>query len=849
MPGKTFRLIARPRVPDALARLDELANNLIYSWDRELRGLFRRLDNDLYQACGNNPKVFLQRVAQHKLDAAAHEQGFIEAYQRVLSGYDTYHAQRMPADLAAVLNPSQDLIAYFCFEYGFHESVPLYSGGLGILAADHCKAASDLALPFIAVGLLYRQGYFEQTIDADGRQIAHYHPTNFDAMPLQPVMVGDAPLIVSVPMLDTEVRLKVWSGRAGHSRLLLLDSDIDDNAEELRTITHNLYGGDKATRIRQELVLGIGGVRALRALGHAPNVWHINEGHPAFLIVERCIELVRNGWQFDDALQLVAAATVFTTHTPVAAGHDVFHEDLLWDHLGAYVERSGISRDTLLALGGERHHGFNMTTLGLTGSRHHNGVSEVHGKVAASSERSVWREIPPAENPLRHITNGVHLKTFLALEWVNLFDVRFGDWRSQAANPDYWKCIDEIPDHRFSSLRQELKAQLFFDVRRRLTEQFRRNDIGDATLARSTALMQESDRDVLVIGFARRFATYKRATLLFSDIERLKRLMSEPQRPVLLIVAGKAHPHDEPGKALLRQIHKLAMSQDFIGHVVLLENYDLALARTLVAGVDVWLNTPEYPLEASGTSGMKAGMNGAVNLSVLDGWWAEGFDSTAGQSNGFGVVPHPGRDDQRHREEAQDLIEILEQKVIPLYFQRDHRHISPGWIDLAKASMRTIIPRFNSVRMVRDYVTQMYVPARDQFLRLAANDGAEARRLAAWRRRIAAHWEGVGLRRLDAPQENVAQHDSLTIEVAVNLNGLLPEDVCVECVVNLNDDETVDATTRLAFGAAGDWGEGETLYRLQMRPPNAGLQYYRLRVYPTHELLSHPFEMGRMRWV
>lgn len=846
MPGTKYTLIALPRVPPALSRLTEMANNLIYSWDRELRGLFRRLDNELYQACGNNPKVFLQRVSQAKLDTAASDQGFIEAYQRVLSGYDNYHAQAMPADLANLLDPQRDLIAYFCFEYGFHESVPLYSGGLGILAADHCKAASDLALPFVAVGVLYRQGYFVQTIDGDGRQIAHYHPTSFDSLPFTPVLINGHELIVSVPLLNTEVRLKVWSGQAGHSRILLLDSDLAENSEELRTITHNLYGGDSATRIRQEIVLGIGGVRALRALGLAPTVWHINEGHPAFLIVERCIELVRNGWSLDEALELVACATVFTTHTPVAAGHDVFNEDLLWDHLGSYIERSGIGREALLALGGNhRQHGFNMTTLGLTGSRHHNGVSQVHGKVAAQNERGVWHEIPPAENPLQHVTNGVHLKTFLALEWVNLFDVRFGDWRSQAANPDFWKCIDEVPDHRFSSLRQELKAQLFADLRRRLTDQFKRNDMGDATLARATALMQESDRDVLVIGFARRFATYKRAGLLFSDIERLAKLMADPARPVLLIVAGKAHPHDQPGKDLLNAIHKIAMSPAFIGHVVLLENYDLALARTLVAGVDVWLNTPEYPLEASGTSGMKAGMNGAVNLSVLDGWWAEGFDGT----NGFGVVPHPGRDNERDREEAQDLIEILERKVIPLYFDRDHRHISPGWIDLAKASMRTIIPRFNSVRMLRDYITKMYAPARDQFLRLSANDGVEARQLAAWRQHIAAHWHGVGMRRIDTPQNNVAQDESMTIEVAVNLNGLSPDDVRVECVVTGSTDDDGDIAVRVPFSATDAWGEGETLYRLILEPPNPGVQFYRLRMYPTHPLLTHPFELGRMRWI
>ena len=848
-PGTPFSLLARPRLPAALKRLDELAGNLVYSWDRELRGLFRRLDDALYAQCGNNPKLFLMRVAQEKLERAATDRGFLAAFNRVLAGVDAYHAQAMPCELG--LDPQRDLIAYFCFEFGFHESVPLYSGGLGILAGDHCKAASDLALPFVALGLLYRQGYFVQTIDHEGQQHAHYQPTDFDALPFRPARVRGQELHVTAPIGDEQVLLRVWEGRAGHARMLLLDSDIPQNPEYLRTLTYQLYGGDSVTRIRQEIALGIGGVRALQALGLRPTVWHMNEGHPAFLLLERCGNVTRHGWSLNEALELAAANTVFTTHTPVPAGHDVFPEQLVEQHLGPYLREVGIGVDALLALGRSPQHGnggrdgFNMTTFALAGSRHHNGVSAVHGGVASENEHDAWPEVPAVENPISFVTNGVHLQTFLALEWVSLFDVRLGDWRNEVANTAFWEQIDDIPDHQFFSLRQDLKAQLMADVRRRLRLQHQRNGIAQATTARCTEWIEEGDRDVLLIGFARRFATYKRATLIFSDRERLRKMLCDPQRPVVLIMAGKAHPHDLPGQALLKELHAISMSPEFMGHVILLENYDLAMARALVAGVDVWLNTPEYPLEASGTSGMKAGINGSVNLSVLDGWWAEGFDG----ENGFGIVPHGRHDPNRDREEAQDLLDILERRVIPLYFNRDHPHFSSAWIKLAKRSMKTLIPRFNSVRMVREYVRGSYVPARDHGRRLGANDGELARGLAAWRARVLACWPGVALRRLDSPRADILQGDAVLIEVAVQMNGLTADDVRLECVVARELDALPKDYARFPFHFAGELGAGEALFRLEFRPPYAGVQHYRVRLYPVHTGMAHPLELGRMRWL
>jgi len=848
MTGSRFSLEVRPRVPAKLTRLPELANNLIYSWDRDLRGLFRYLDNDLYDACGGNPTVFLRRVAQSRLDTASDDPAFLEAYGRVVAAYDAYHAKRMPAALRADLD-TDDLIAYFCLEFGLHESVPLYSGGLGILAGDHCKAASDLAIPFVAVGLLYRQGYFEQRLGEQGEQIALYNTTHFEDLPLELVRDHDGhELRVSAPIADQEIRLRIWSGRVGHSRLVLLDSDIDENDDTIRSVTYRLYGGDVTTRIRQEIVLGIGGVRALRALGHAPTVWHMNEGHAAFQIIERCRELCSGGMPFDVALEAVAASSVFTTHTPVPAGHDLFDASLVVEHLGRYCKEAGFDVDNVLTLGSDsqnRH--INMTALALRGSRHHNGVSRQHGAVAASMERYVWPEIPPEENPITHVTNGVHLPTFLALEWVNLFDIRLRNWRSNLANEAYWSVIDSVPDHRFLSLRQELKDFVLADLKRRIVEQHRRNGVAEATVERAVALFADPHRDVLLLGFARRFATYKRATLIFADPARLARLLGDDERPVMLIMAGKAHPNDAPGQQLIREIHALSMSKAFLGRVHIVENYDLALARSLVAGVDVWLNTPEHPLEASGTSGMKAAMNGGINLSVLDGWWSEGFDG----SNGWAIRPHDKRwdADYRQREEAYDLLETLERKVVPAYFERGPRG---DWVKIAKASMKTNIPRFNAERMVRNYVERMYGPAARQGRALGADGARGAAELARWKRRVIDAWPGVSIRRRDVAIAALEQGAGLEISVTVTLNGLQPSDLRVECLVAEHDDDPPERWVAFPFDLTlGRINESDgTLDCSQsLVPPFSGRQTYRIRTYPHHPLLSHPFETGRMRWV
>jgi starch phosphorylase len=852
MPGTRYKLEVQPVIPERLKRLQELANDLLYSWDREVRSLFFRLDRELWEACGHNPKVFLRRVAQQRLLDAADDRVFMEDYNRVLSVYDTYHQERARSDITRLLDPKEDLVAYFCAEFGFHESFQIYSGGLGILAGDYCKAASDLNLPFVAVGMLYRQGYFTQTIDAHGNQIAHYTPTNFADLPIAPATDAQgAEIHVHVDLPGRRVMLKVWKAKAGHIALYLLDSDLPENVEADRAITYQLYGGDINTRMQQEIVLGIGGVRALRAAGLQPTVWHINEGHAAFLILERCREHVAQGLDFDSAFELTAANTVFTTHTPVPAGHDIFDHHLMGSYFADFAKQLGIDLGHLLSLGSSPNNqgGFNQTALALRGSRFRNGVSRIHGGVASRMDVYVWPQIPPEENPIGCVTNGVHVPTFLAREWANMFDMRFGGgWRNELLNKEFWNHVDEIPDHSYWSVHQSLKAEMLAEVKRRVVIQQRRNGASEALIERYTQHLTPHDPDILTLGFARRFATYKRATLLFSDPQRLARLFNEPKRRLLLIIAGKAHPHDLPAQKLIQAIHEYARQPEFEGKIILLEGYDLALARKLVTSVDVWINTPEYPMEASGTSGEKAGINGVINLSVLDGWWGEGYDG----ENGWAITPHGPRYDSayRNREESEELLEILERQVIPLYYERNGHGYSEGWVKKSKKSMKSLMPRFNSQRMVMDYAQNYYALAKRQRLMMMGNNFARAREIAAWRKRLDEYWPRVGLRRVDNASSELRSGEVFTLRVAVNLNGLRPEDVLVECLVGREDEngDFVKLDSHV-FAPEAQNEHGETLFKLDLYPRLPGLQFYKIRMFPFHPALSHRFEAGYMIWL
>ncbi len=852
MTGTLYTLEVRPTLPERLARLEELSNDLLYSWDRAVRRLFFRLDRDLWASCGHNPKIFLHRVSQKRLEQASNDPIYLEDYNRVLSVYDSYHNDKSKPVIDAILDPEQDLIAYFCAEFGLHESVPLYSGGLGILAGDHCKAASDLRLPFVAVGILYRQGYFTQQIDAHGNQVPHYSPIHPTDLPIMPAVDRDGnEVYVHIDLPGRRIKLKVWKTKAGHITLYLLDSDIEGNSDTDRSITYQLYGGDINTRIQHEIVLGIGGVRALRAMGLKPTIWHINEGHAAFQILERCRELVEQGHDFDTAIEQVAAATVFTTHTPVPAGHDIFDHQLMSTYFATYIRELKVDVHRFYELGASasNHGSFNQTALALRGSRFHNGVSRMHGTIASGMEGYIWPQIPAEENPIGYVTNGVHVPTFLAREWINLFDMRFGgEWRNELRNDEYWERIEDIPDQTYWSLRQTLKAELLEEVRRRVVLQMRRNEASEVQIERVTRYLNSEETDILTLGFARRFATYKRSTLLFSDPDRLAKLLGDDQRPIIILFAGKAHPNDTPAQQLIKAVHDFTHRPGFEDKIILVEDYDLALARKLVMGVDVWINTPQAPLEASGTSGQKVGINGGINLSVLDGWWDEGYNG----ENGWGITPHGAHHDPafRDREEASTLLDILEKQVVPLYYSRNRHGYSSDWVKLSKASMKSIIPRFNALRMVMDYVIDYYAPAAHHGKKIAADNGKGAQELAQWKKKIHRLWPRIKVKRTDRAQAELKAGSAIHMEITASLAGLEPSDVTVECLIGtLGADNEFTIVEDHKLTPQDKTPEGDAVFRLELFPSLPGLQHYKLRVYPHHPLLSHPFETGYMVWL
>jgi starch phosphorylase len=851
-PGTAFPIEVTPRLPQALARLEELANNLWFSWDRTTRSLFARLDPVLWDALGHNPKALLKAVDERRLREAAQDPVFLHDFDRTLATYDAYHG-RPPVGEALPAMEEGDLVAYFCAEFGFHESLPIYSGGLGILAGDHCKTASDMALPFVAVGLLYRQGYFTQSIDNEGTQHATYSDNDFGDLPITEVMHEGKPLQVRVEFGDHDVDVKVWKALVGRVTLYLLDTDLDSNRPEDRATAHRLYGGDRTTRIQQEIVLGVGGVRALRALGIRPTTWHINEGHAAFLVLERMRGLMKDmALDMPTALEAVAANTIFTTHTAVAAGHDHFAPDMVARYFSRFLREMSVDPEALLALGRTPRNGdFNMTALAARGARYINGVSRIHGDVSALILGELWPEVPEQENPVSYITNGVHFPSFLAPEWADAFDRFLGSgWSRHLQQPGSLDHIAELPDHIFWSIRQHLKARMLTLVQERVREQHFRNQGSEAHVDRLLKFCDPANPNVLTIGFARRFATYKRSTLLFERLEWLRDIIADADRPVVFIFAGKAHPADEPGKDMIRRVNQVSWMRDFEGRILFVEGYDLRLARRLVSGVDVWLNNPVFPMEASGTSGMKAGFNGVINLSVLDGWWGEGYRG----DNGWAIKPASEKldDERRAQEESRSLYEILQDRVIPLYYERGAMGFSPEWVKMAKRSMMTLLPRFNSQRMVGEYLSRFYIPSSARHRRIAAQEFALARDLAQWKRRVRDAWPKVSLRAAELPSRRASFGEPVRFAVTVQLDGLEAKDIAVELLIGdtLKEMRLRHAPESFLLQPEGARdANGEQRYALALAPELCGKLEYRIRAYPQHPALAHRFQMGLMKWI
>jgi len=847
-----------PVIPGALDRLPELAANLFFSWHRPIRALFEDLDPELWKQTNGNPRLMLRCVNQTALETRAADAAYLERYRRALETLDSYLKLGAPAGEAP-------LVAYFCAEYGFHEGFPIYSGGLGVLAGDYCKAASDERANFVAVGLLYEQGYFTQMVDSEGVQHAEYRERDPRDLPVEPVRDASGNwLRISLRMDGREVVARIWRAQAGRVPVYLLDTNCAENAPTDRDITHRLYGGDESTRVRQEMILGIGGVRALRALGVQPAVWHLNEGHAAFLILELLREHVTQGLAFNAAQEAVAAGCVFTTHTPVAAGHDAFNLELIVRHLDALIRELGLPVERFLELARAPSAPglFNMTRLALNGTRHVNGVSRMHGAVSARLCADQWPEVRPEDNPVGFITNGVHVPTFLHQRWMEFFDRELTpEWRDRLRDPDFWAALERVPEERYWATSQDVKSRMLMGVRERLQREYDRKAASPAQLRHVLRYLDPQRPDVLTLGFARRFATYKRATLLLRDRARLARLVNNPEWPVVILFAGKAHPADEPGKQVLRELRQLMTSQEFVGRIIFLEDYDLQLSRSLVSGVDVWLNNPIAPLEASGTSGMKAAINGRLNLSILDGWWAEGWS----RDNGWGIPPANVHDPERRDAlEAELILATLEEEVVPLYYLRDERGCPRAWVKRSQRAMTSVIPRFNMRRVLFDYARGLYLPAATQYRRLAADGFTGARTLADWKQRVRAAWARVGLRLVSDSARDLPRAERLRVRVAVALNGLEPADVRVEFLARRLLPEADPSPPPLcSYGApprAGFWqaafkatdeqdAEGAVIFALDVEPPDCGQFRTEVRLYPWHELLSHPHELGLMKWL
>ncbi len=700
-------------LPARIERLNELANNLWWSWQPDASWLFQHLDKTLWELTHHNPVKFLQQISPSKLEGAATDPAFLRHYDGIMLAFDkclgakgTWFAEKYP-------HLADKTIGYFSAEFGLHVSLPIYSGGLGILAGDHCKEASDIGLPLVGVGFVYQQGYFTQRINGDGRQDPVYEPFDYGTAPLEPVISRDSDGgLLKVEVGGRVVHAAVWRVRLGSASVFLMDTNVEENESWDRELTARLYGGDQEMRIRQEIVLGIGGVRMLERLGIRPSAFHANEGHAAFMLLERIRVFVSNGMSFNDAVNLVRETTIFTTHTPVPAGHDAFPFQLVEKYFTGYWETLGIDREQFFGLGehpdGSGGPNFNMTALALRLAGKCNGVSELHGRVSRSMWNSMWSDKTEDEVPITHVTNGVHTPTWIAPEMDKLFSKYLGhDWLANHDNPTLWERIYDIPDRELWQVHQRLKHNLFNFMRERVRQRWINETADPSRLLTGGTLL---DPDALTIGFARRFATYKRALLIFRSLERLKSIFHDEWHPVQIIFAGKAHPADAPGRNFIHDIFQLAQNHNLGGRIAFAENYDIHVAKHLVRGVDVWLNNPRPPLEASGTSGQKAALNGVPHFSVLDGWWYEGYKGT----NGWAIepsVPEGVSDDYRDEADAEALYKVLESEVVPLYYDRDSDGIPRRWIQVVKEAIRTAAPVFSARRMVKEYAERMYVPA------------------------------------------------------------------------------------------------------------------------------------------
>ena len=847
------RITVVPQLPKELKKLTEISNNLWWSWNTEFLKIFKMIDPDLWERIDKNPTKFLKLVAQEKIEKAAKNEETLKLYEKVVGNYenyiyskDTWFAKKYP-------NNKKDLIAYFSAEYGLDEILPIYSGGLGILSGDHLKSASDLGIPLVAVGLLYKNGYFNQKINGYGQQESEYNNIDLYNLPINPVKTeDDQDMILEIPMLGNTLHLKIWKIQVGRVNLYLMDSDIEQNIEEFRNITLKLYGGDKEMRIRQEIVLGMAGVELLKKLGLTPTVYHMNEGHSSFLT----LQLIKNTMKekqvsFQIAKEIVTSQTAFTTHTPVPAGNDIFDIGLIDKYFSGIWDEFGISREDFLRLGMKEtvtlDPGFNMGILALRIAGKRNGVSKLHGAVSRELFSEVWPDIAANESPITYVTNGIHTCSWLAPNIKELYNnYLIPYWQDNIQDDAVWKRINSIPDEKLWAEHFKRKEKLMSLIKKNVTERYKRSgysyeDIND--------VVNKLNPNALTIGFARRFATYKRATLLFRDIERLTQLLNQENRPVQLVFAGKAHPADVEGQNLIKQIHEISLMPQFKGKIFILENYNIGMARYLVSGVDVWLNNPRRPMEASGTSGQKAAINGVVNFSVLDGWWAEGYN----MKNGWAIGTNKEFDSYEEQDiaDSNSMYATLENRIIPTYYSKDRNGVSKEWMALMKNSIASNAGKFSTARMLVDYVEKLYMPLAD-VTDAYYNNIESVAEYNTWKKEIIRNWNDIII-----TQKNNVNNKKLDAGQCIE----------VECQVKLPNIDKNSIQTEVYFGKIQKDGRLENIsiipmnlvardeenklytYKAKIELTTGGDYGYTFRVMPKHHMLLDSANLNLVKWI
>mgnify|MGYP002592382348 FL=1 len=850
------RITVNPQLPKRIEKLSEIANNLWWSWNTEFLRLFRKIDKDLWEKSGKNPIKFLKEVSQEKLETASKDLIFLHEYDKNVENFESYMESKDTWFANKYPENKKDLIAYFSAEYGLDETIPIYSGGLGILSGDHLKSASDLGIPLVAVGLLYKNGYFHQKINGNGEQETEYHDIDIHDLPIHPVKTEEGEdLIIYLKFPKRRIYLKVWQINVGRVKLYLLDSDIEKNNPEDRDVTLRLYGGDQEMRIRQEIVLGMGGVNLLtRALKLEPTIYHMNEGHSSFLILELIKNVIKEKQvSFEVARDIVSSQTVFTTHTPVPAGNDIFPISLVEKYFKDFWPRLAITREEFLKMGmkpcQDLENGFNMGILALKVAGKKNGVSKLHGAVSRELFADVWPEIAANESPIGYVTNGIHTCSWLSPNLKQLYNKYLIPYWQDKIQYDYvWEKIKNIPDEKLWEAHQARKEKLLNIVKNNVTERLRRSGYNYEDI---NSITSKLNPNALTIGFARRFATYKRATLIFKDLERITQILNNSDRPVQLIFAGKAHPADKQGQDLIKFIHDVSMMPQFKGKIFLLENYNIAMSRYLISGVDVWLNNPRRPMEASGTSGQKASVNGVINFSVLDGWWAEGYN----QKNGWRIGFNSDYESYEVQDvtDSQNIYETLEQKIIPAYYNKEKNGISKEWLDYMKESIISTGGKYSTSRMLSDYTSQFYIPLCNLHNKYY-KDLSDVTRFNAWKNDMYRNWKDIKITQKEDNLNNIAidAGKCITVRCQVELPNINPEHISVECYYGkILENGVVEDISIIPMQQIKTKAENSKNYEYETKIElkTGGNYGYTFRVMPKHEMLLESANMDLVKWI